>query len=77
MSLHVVRAQVFSWGMIALPVFCIMVSQTNNRQVRQVETMYICVDFDGTLVDHRYPEIGKPVPGAIGWLKNCSSTAQE
>lgn len=31
--------------------------------------MYICVDFDGTLVDHRYPEIGPPVPGAMTWLK--------
>ena len=31
--------------------------------------MYICVDFDGTLVDHRYPEIGKPVPDALKWLK--------
>jgi hypothetical protein len=31
--------------------------------------MYICVDFDGTVVDHRYPDIGEPVPGAIIWLK--------
>ena len=31
--------------------------------------MYICVDFDGTIVDHQYPEIGKPVPAAIKWLK--------
>lgn len=31
--------------------------------------MYICVDFDGTVVDHRYPQIGPPVPGAISWLK--------
>lgn len=31
--------------------------------------MYICVDFDGTVVDHRYPDIGQPVPGAIAWLK--------
>ena len=31
--------------------------------------MYVCVDFDGTIVDHRYPEIGKPVPAAIKWLK--------
>ncbi len=30
--------------------------------------MYICVDFDGTVVDHRYPEIGEPVPWAIKWL---------
>ena len=31
--------------------------------------MYICVDFDGTVVDHRYPEIGEPVPGAVKWLR--------
>jgi hypothetical protein len=31
--------------------------------------MYICVDFDGTIVDHRFPEIGEPVPDAIKWLK--------
>jgi len=31
--------------------------------------MYICVDFDGTVVDHRYPQIGKAVPGALTWLK--------
>jgi hypothetical protein len=31
--------------------------------------MYICVDFDGTVVDHRYPDIGEPVPEAVVWLK--------
>ncbi len=31
--------------------------------------MYICVDFDGTIVDHRFPYIGDPVPLAIQWLK--------
>ena len=31
--------------------------------------MYICVDFDGTVVDHRYPDIGEPVPLAIKWLQ--------
>ena len=33
------------------------------------EKMYICVDFDGTIVDHCFPDIGAPVPGAIDWLK--------
>jgi len=28
----------------------------------------IGVDFDATLVEHEYPEIGKPVPGALDWL---------
>ncbi len=31
--------------------------------------MYICVDFDGTIVDHAYPDIGNQVPEAIYWLK--------
>ncbi|HIF52376.1 MAG TPA: hypothetical protein EYQ42_12770 [Thiotrichaceae bacterium] len=35
--------------------------------------MYICVDFDGTIVDHRYPEIGPPVDGAIYWIKQFQS----
>ena len=30
--------------------------------------MFICVDFDGTIVDHCFPEIGAEVPGAIHWL---------
>lgn len=29
---------------------------------------YLCVDFDGTLVDHAFPEIGKEVPKAFAWL---------
>ena len=31
--------------------------------------MIIAVDFDGTLVDHVFPEIGEPVAGAFEWLK--------
>jgi len=31
--------------------------------------VYICVDFDGTIVEHVFPKIGKPVPGALNWLK--------
>jgi len=27
--------------------------------------MYICVDFDGTIVEHEFPAIGLPVPGAV------------
>lgn len=29
----------------------------------------IAVDFDGTLCDHRFPEIGDEVPGAFEWLR--------
>ncbi len=35
--------------------------------------MVICVDFDGTIVDHQFPDIGEPVPGAIKWLKRLNS----
>lgn len=31
--------------------------------------MIIAVDFDGTIVDHRFPDIGAPVPGAFEWIK--------
>lgn len=31
--------------------------------------MIIAVDFDGTIVEHRYPEIGKEIPFAISTLK--------
>lgn len=31
--------------------------------------IYIAIDFDGTLVDHIFPEVGNPVPGAVEWVK--------
>ena len=31
--------------------------------------MVIAVDFDGTIVEHEYPKIGKPIPFAIETLK--------
>lgn len=31
--------------------------------------MYIAVDFDGTIVEHRYPKIGREIPFAIETLK--------
>ena len=31
--------------------------------------MIIAVDFDGTIVEHRYPEIGREIPFAITTLK--------
>ena len=29
----------------------------------------IAVDFDGTICEHMFPQIGKPVPGAFNWMK--------
>ncbi len=34
---------------------------------------YVCVDFDGTIVDHCYPDIGRPVPYTIETLKELQS----
>ena len=31
--------------------------------------MDICIDFDGTIVDHAFPKIGKDNPDAIIWMK--------
>ena len=35
--------------------------------------MLIAVDFDGTIVEHRYPAIGREIPFAIETLKRLSS----
>jgi hypothetical protein len=35
--------------------------------------MIIAVDFDGTIVEHRYPEIGKEIPFAIATLKKLQA----
>ena len=34
--------------------------------------MIIAIDFDGTVVDHRYPEIGPEAPGAIQTLRDLA-----
>jgi hypothetical protein len=31
--------------------------------------MIIASDFDGTIVDHLFPDLVEPVPGAFKWLK--------
>lgn len=35
--------------------------------------MIIAVDFDGTIVTHAYPQIGKPIPFAIETLRKLQS----
>jgi hydroxymethylpyrimidine pyrophosphatase-like HAD family hydrolase len=35
--------------------------------------MIIAVDFDGTIVEHRYPEIGEEIPYAIKTLKSLQN----
>lgn len=31
--------------------------------------MILAIDFDGTLAEHEFPDIGREVPGAFDWLK--------
>jgi hypothetical protein len=31
--------------------------------------MIVAIDFDGTIVEHRFPKVGAPAPGAFRWLK--------
>lgn len=33
----------------------------------------VAVDFDGTVVEHSYPEIGKPLPGAVETLQRLAA----
>lgn len=35
--------------------------------------MLLSIDFDGTIVQHKYPEIGEPLPGAIETLKDLKA----
>lgn len=39
--------------------------------------MLIAVDFDGTIVEHAYPAIGKPIPFAIDVLKKFQEDGHE
>lgn len=36
--------------------------------------MTVAVDFDGTIVEHKYPEIGKEIPFAIDTLKKLADS---
>lgn len=36
--------------------------------------MILAIDFDGTIVKHRFPKIGDPVPGAFYWLRRFQDT---
>ena len=39
--------------------------------------MIIAVDFDGTIVSHAYPNIGKPIPFAIDTLKKLQADGHQ
>lgn len=36
--------------------------------------MIIAVDFDGTIAEHEFPDIGAPVPGAFDWMRKWQET---
>lgn len=38
-----------------------------------MKSNFICVDFDGTIVKHEYPNIGGPVPYAIQTIKDLQA----
>ena len=40
-----------------------------DTEVPPMRPYYVAVDFDGTLVDCRYPDVGAEVPGAVTWLR--------
>lgn len=39
-----------------------------------MKSLLICLDFDGTVVEHKYPSIGPECPGAIFWLRKWLKT---
>lgn len=39
--------------------------------------MIICIDFDGTCVDHRYPKIGPDAPYAVETLKELDESGHQ
>ena len=41
----------------------------NDRGNDIVKPFYIAVDFDGTIVDHQFPDIGKEAPCAFRWMR--------
>lgn len=42
------------------------------KQERAMQTI-IAIDFDGTVVDHRYPDVGPTLPGAVEKIKEISA----
>ena len=48
----------------------VMAMDTENP--KRTKGLTIAVDFDGTIVEHKYPAIGKEIPFAIDTLKQLS-----
>jgi len=45
------------------------VTQLTEALSRRNSVTIIAIDFDGTLVEYRYPDIGPDVPGAFEWVR--------
>lgn len=39
--------------------------------------MYICIDVDGTIVEHEFPLLGRPVPMALEVMKELQDAGHE
>lgn len=41
------------------------------------EQLTLAIDFDGTIVEHQYPKIGKEMPGAFATLKDLQAAGHK
>ena len=46
-----------------------LIQTINNYITAAKRNVIVAVDFDGTLVDHQFPDIGPEVPGAVSVLR--------
>lgn len=42
-----------------------------------MKKLILSIDFDGTIVEHKFPKIGKPLPGAIETLKELKKAGHQ
>ena len=42
-----------------------------NKNLEVLENKKLAVDFDGTIVTDKFPEIGEPNMELVDWLKKC------
>lgn len=47
--------------------------KTTGTKFKPKARMIIAVDFDGTIVEHKFPDIGDPLPGAIETLRDLQN----
>jgi hypothetical protein len=42
---------------------------SDTKMSKSSNSIAIAIDFDGTIVKHEYPEVGRAVPGALEWIR--------